>query len=135
MSSRYFDTIQASVIAGRVFTEADRANSQPVAVVTEKFVERFFPKGDALGKQIRIDTSDASATQWRQIVGIVHDVKSWPLNLTEIQKFTNLFRSIRPQKCLSWCVVQAAKFACAGLARSGLVPRQRSAHRQRHQHA
>jgi predicted permease len=83
VSPNYFETIRASVIAGRVFTEADRANSQPVAVVTEKFVERFFPKGDALGKQIRIDTSDGSAAQWRQIVGIVHDVKSWPLNLTD----------------------------------------------------
>jgi predicted permease len=81
VSSRYFDTIQASVIAGRVFEETDGANTQPVAVVTEKFVERFFPKGDALGKQIRIDTRDAM--QWRRIVGIVHDVKSWPLNLTD----------------------------------------------------
>jgi predicted permease len=83
VSPRYFETIQAPMIAGRIFTEADTANSQPVTVVTEKFVERFFPKGDALGKQICIDTSDASATQWRQIVGIVHDVKSWPLNLTD----------------------------------------------------
>jgi predicted permease len=91
VSSRYFDTIQASIIAGRVFAEADRANSQPVAVVTEKFVERFFPKGDALGKQIRIDTSDGSAAQWRQIVGIVHDVKSWPLNLTDDPKIYEPF--------------------------------------------
>ena len=63
------------MIAGRVFYRNRQGNSQPVAVVTEKFVERFFPKGDALGKQIRIDTSDAFATQWRQIIGIVHDVK------------------------------------------------------------
>jgi len=80
VSSHYFETIQAPVIAGRVFRESDSATSQPVAVVTEKFVARFFSKGDALGKQIRIDSSDAIRTQWRQIVGIVHDVKSWPLN-------------------------------------------------------
>jgi putative ABC transport system permease protein len=80
VSSHYFETIQASVIAGRVFRESDSANSQPVAVVTEEFVARFFSRGDALGKQIRIDSSDAIRTQWRQIVGIVHDVKSWPLN-------------------------------------------------------
>jgi predicted permease len=83
VSSRYFETIQASVIAGRVFRESDSANSQPVAVVTEKFVARFFPKGDALGKQIRIDSNDAARTHWRQIVGIVHDVKSWPLNYAD----------------------------------------------------
>jgi len=83
VSSHYFETIQASVIAGRVFRESDSANSQPVAVVTEEFVARFFSRGDALGKQIRIDSSDAVATQWRQIVGIVHDVKSWPLNYAD----------------------------------------------------
>jgi putative ABC transport system permease protein len=83
VSPDYFETIQASVIAGHVFAETDTANSQSVAVVSEKFVERFFPKGDALGKEIRIDTSDTFATQWRQIVGIVHDVNSWPLNLTD----------------------------------------------------
>lgn len=83
VSPRYFETIQTSVVAGRVFAETDIASAQPVAIVTEKFVERFFPKGDALGKQIRIETSDASATQWRQIVGIVQNVKSWPLNLID----------------------------------------------------
>jgi len=80
VSPAYFETIQAAVIAGRVFMESDGANSQLVAVVSEKFVERFFPKGDAIGKQIRIDSSDAASNQWRQIIGIVHDVKSWPLN-------------------------------------------------------
>ena len=80
VSPAYFETIQAAVIAGRVFMESDGANSQPVAVVSEKFVERFFPKGDAIGKQIRIDSSDAASNQWRQIIGIVQDVKSWPLN-------------------------------------------------------
>jgi putative ABC transport system permease protein len=83
VSSHYFETIQAPVIAGRVFRESDSATSQPVAVVTEKFVARFFSKGDALGKQIRIDSSDAVRTQWREIVGIVHDVKSWPLNYAD----------------------------------------------------
>ena len=80
VSPRYFQTIQASVITGRVFAETDDANSPPVALVSEKFVERFFPKGDALGSQIRVDSSDGVAKKWRQIVGIVHDVKSWPLN-------------------------------------------------------
>ncbi|MGC0774580.1 MAG: ABC transporter permease [Candidatus Acidiferrum sp.] len=80
VSPRYFETIQAPVITGRVFAETDDANSPPVALVSEKFAERFFPKGDALGSQIRIDSSDGVAKKWRQIVGIVHDVKSWPLN-------------------------------------------------------
>jgi putative ABC transport system permease protein len=83
VSSHYFETIQAGVLAGRAFAETDDANTPPVALVSEKFVERFFPKGDALGSQIRIDSSDGLANQWRQIVGIVHDVKSWPLNFAD----------------------------------------------------
>ena len=83
VSPRYFETIQAPVITGRVFAETDDANSPPVAVVSEKFVERFFPKGDALGKPDSDRLSDGVANQWRQIVGIVHDVKSWPFNFSD----------------------------------------------------
>lgn len=83
VSPHYFETIQTSLIAGRVFTEADNANSQPVVLVSKTFVERFFPYRDALGKQIRVDSSDASAKEWRQIVGIVRDVKSWPLTFRD----------------------------------------------------
>lgn len=83
VSSHYFATIEAPVIAGRVFAETDGTNSKLVAIVTQKFVERFFPKADALGKQIRVDSGDGTANQWRQIVGIVHDVKSWPLNFAD----------------------------------------------------
>ena len=83
VSSRYFETIQASLIAGRAFAESDDGNAPPVAIVSQKFVDRFFPKGDALGKQVRVDSSDALASQWRQIVGVVHDVRSWPLNFTD----------------------------------------------------
>jgi predicted permease len=80
VSPRYFETIQGQVLAGRAFTETDDASSPPVALVSEKFVERFFPKGDALGEQILIESGDALGGRWREIVGIVRDVKSWPLN-------------------------------------------------------
>ena len=83
VSPRYFETIQTPLISGRAFAETDDAASPPVALVSEKFVERFFPQGDALGKQIRIDSADALANRWCQIVGIVHNTKSWPLNFTD----------------------------------------------------
>lgn len=80
VSAGYFKTIQASMIAGRDFSEIDNTASPPVTIVSQKFVERFFPKGDALGKQIQIDSGDATASDARQIVGIVQNVKTWPLN-------------------------------------------------------
>ena len=83
VSPRYFETIQTPLIYGRAFVETDNATSPPVALVSEKFVERFFPNGNALGKQIRIDSADSLADHWCQIVGIVHNTKSWPLNFTD----------------------------------------------------
>lgn len=80
VSPAYFETIRTAMIKGRSFSEIDTATAPAVAIVSQTFVERFFPTGDALGKQIQIDSGDAAASAWRQIVGIVHDVKSWPLN-------------------------------------------------------
>jgi predicted permease len=83
VSPAYFQTIQTSVTAGRTFAETDGVNAPAVAVVSQTFVERFFPKGDAVGKEIRVDSGDALGEQWRQIVGVVRDVRSWPLNFND----------------------------------------------------
>jgi len=80
ISPQYFQTIQGEVLSGRAFAETDNATSPPVALVSEKFVERFFSNGNALGKQILVESDDALARQWRKIVGVVRDVKNWPMN-------------------------------------------------------
>ena len=79
VSANYLRAAGIALIAGREFTEADSLGSAPVALVSEVFVRRFFPKGDALGQAILIDSGDANQTQWRQIVGVVGNVKNWPL--------------------------------------------------------
>jgi putative ABC transport system permease protein len=79
VSANYLGAAGIPLIAGREFTEADSLGSAPVALVSEVFVRRFFPKGDALGQTILIDSGDANQTQWRQIVGVVANVKNWPL--------------------------------------------------------
>ncbi len=78
VSPRYFEASQTSLIAGRSFSVADVATAPPVALVSDTFAESFFPKGDALGGTILVDSGDALAGQWRQIVGVVRNVKSWP---------------------------------------------------------
>ena len=83
VSPQYFATIQASLLSGRPFADTDNSKSPAVVIVSEKLVERLFPKGDALGKQIRVDSGDAGANQWCEIVGIVSNVRSWPLNFSE----------------------------------------------------
>jgi predicted permease len=48
----YFRTLRTSVISGREFTEADTLDSQPVAVVNQAFVDRYWPGENAVGKQV-----------------------------------------------------------------------------------
>ena len=67
----YFDVFDAKPIAGRRFTEADREGSLPVAIVNQRFVQRFLGSGDPLGRRIRLG-DDAAA--WRTIVGVVPDM-------------------------------------------------------------
>jgi predicted permease len=64
----YFRTLRTSVISGREFTEADTADSQPVAVVNQAFVDRYWPGENAIGKQV---TDGARFT----IVGIARNAK------------------------------------------------------------
>jgi predicted permease len=79
VSTRYFETTGTTIIAGRDFSAADDAHAPSVALVSQKLAEQFFPNGDALGNQIRIDSGKAASNQWRTIVGIVQNVKGWPL--------------------------------------------------------
>ncbi|MGB6883103.1 MAG: ABC transporter permease [Candidatus Acidiferrum sp.] len=79
VSTHFFEVTGTTIIAGRDFSTADDAQAPSVALVSEKLAKQFFPHGDALGNQIRVDSGDAAASQWRTIVGIVHNVKGWPL--------------------------------------------------------
>jgi predicted permease len=61
----YFGTLQMAVLAGRVFTDADGASAQHVAVVNHAFARRFYGGGNPVGRYINKDT---------MIVGEVADV-------------------------------------------------------------
>jgi putative ABC transport system permease protein len=83
VSPNYFETAGIPSLSGRNFTEADGPDAPVVALVSEVFARRFFPHGDAVGKEIRIDTGDPGGAPWRQIVGIVGNVKNWPLQTVD----------------------------------------------------
>ncbi len=60
-----------SVLHGRGVSDTDTATSAPVAVVSASLA-RTFPDGDALGRRVRMGTSDKAV--WRTIVGVVPDL-------------------------------------------------------------
>jgi predicted permease len=74
VSGQYFETAGISMVAGRPFNNDDTANRQKVAVINQTLASHFFPKGDAVGRSIIID-SDSVKGPWL-IVGIARDTKS-----------------------------------------------------------
>src|SRR5580700_6106346 len=48
----YMRTMQIPLVGGRDFSEQDTATSQPVAVVNEAFVHRYWPNGEGVGKRV-----------------------------------------------------------------------------------
>ena len=69
-----FEALGIRVLRGRVFTEADNAGSQLVAVVNRKMAERYWPGQDPIGKRLRRGLPETS-TPWMTVVGEVGDVK------------------------------------------------------------
>jgi predicted permease len=67
----YFETMGIKLIAGRYFTEADRQDSLPVAVIDENLARQYWPKEDPIGKRMR----NGQKEPWITIVGVVGHVK------------------------------------------------------------
>lgn len=70
----YFRTMQIPLIKGREFSDSDNVHAPVVAVVNQEFARRFYPKGNAIGEQIEVDTGHRKAAQ---IVGIVGNVSEY----------------------------------------------------------
>ncbi|MGH7664882.1 MAG: ADOP family duplicated permease [Gemmatimonadaceae bacterium] len=71
VSPGYFETMGVPLVRGRDFTEADRADGQPVVIVNEALADVYFPGEDAIGKVIAFDQVPDSNSVWRTIVGVV----------------------------------------------------------------
>ena len=69
----FFSTLELDVARGRRFTDADGPRSLPVAMVTQRFVQRFLPTGDAIGRRIRLG-SPRAASPWLTVVGVLPDI-------------------------------------------------------------
>jgi predicted permease len=71
----FFPTLRIPVLQGRLFTEADRAGSLPVVIVTKAWADKFFAKQGVLGKRIRMGNS-TSKQPWLTVVGVIPNVFS-----------------------------------------------------------
>jgi hypothetical protein len=65
----FFDTMRIPLTRGRDISEADTADAEPVAVVSESFVRESWPGQDAIGRRFQF------ALQTRTVVGVAGDVR------------------------------------------------------------
>lgn len=69
----YFATMQIPLLAGRIFSAADSATSQHVAVISEDIAKSMFPPGNPIGRHFRLG-SDKPENDY-EVIGIVKDAK------------------------------------------------------------
>ena len=78
----FFDLVNVKTLQGRVFNSADVEGGQPVAVVNQYFVDKFFPNENPIGKRVRVfepgnfsegqnSKRESSYSDWLTIVGVV----------------------------------------------------------------
>jgi predicted permease len=72
VSPGFFGALGVPILSGRDFTDEDRGDTEPVAIVSQSVAQRLFPNADAVNRSLWWGTR--GAPQPRRIVGIVADV-------------------------------------------------------------
>ncbi len=63
----YFRTVGIPILQGREFLESDKTDSPRVAIVNERFAERYWPNQNPIGKRFRLG---GLAGDWVEVVGL-----------------------------------------------------------------
>ena len=69
----YFETMGIPIVRGRSFQPGDATSSGFVAIVNEKFAERFWKGRDPIGQRVKPGSNDQ--LPWFTVVGVAKDVK------------------------------------------------------------
>ena len=76
VTTNYLQAAGARVREGRGFVASDTGTSMPVAIVNETMAKRYWPGVSAIGGRVRFTDQEV----WREVVGIIADVKHWGLD-------------------------------------------------------
>jgi len=70
ITPEYFSTLRIPVLEGRAFQETDGPDSEPVVVVSRRFVQEVWPGESPVGRTVTLDGTTHT------IVGVVEDTKN-----------------------------------------------------------
>lgn len=65
----YFHLMRIPLLEGRDFTERDDLSTQPVIIVNQTFVQKYFDGKDPIGRRVRV------SGKWSTVIGLVKDSK------------------------------------------------------------
>lgn len=74
VSRGFFEAMGVKLVAGRVFSDADRKDTRPVAVVNQTFVRMFLGGRDPLSRSFAYGLPAVDPKTMRDIVGVVDDM-------------------------------------------------------------
>ena len=63
ITPEYFETVGVTLRRGRAFSANDGSEGQANIIVNERFVARFFPGDDPIGKRLRVKNPRSSTAQ------------------------------------------------------------------------
>ncbi len=109
----YFHTMQIPLIKGRKFSFHDDAHAPIAAIVNQEFARRFFPKENAVGKQIEVEDGNHKRAQ---IVGIVGNVSNYPGEITPQPQVYECYLQIPVNAFSSMALIVRSRIAPTVLA-------------------
>ena len=78
----YVEALRQPLLRGRPFTDHDDARDQPVALVNEAVVRRYWPRENPIGKQIWLGLRPKPV----EVVGVLGDVRNVSLTSDSLQE-------------------------------------------------
>ena len=76
----YLRAMEIPLVKGRALDDRDTENAPMVALVNETMARQLWPGQDPLGKRVKFPGSEKNPQPWRDVVGVVRDVKQYGLD-------------------------------------------------------
>jgi predicted permease len=99
VSAGFFTTVQAKLLGGRYFNDAEDGTKPTVIIINEAFAKKYFPGEDPIGK--RVADIKLSPKSIREVVGVVADFKDagldqeqWPTEYFHFNQNTDTYFSL-----------------------------------------
>src|SRR6185436_4689687 len=100
VSSDYFTTLQANLLRGRMFTDAEDQSKPQVVVINQTLAKKYFPGEDPVGQ--RFGDTQLTPKSIKEIVGIVDEIREGPL---ESEIWPAYYYSLNQQPDITYWVV------------------------------